>query len=229
MVEPENDTREPTEEIETTQYPWYIRELKKLQMGNRFKMLLLLGLGVFILHLFFQWFDWFFLLGLIPAPAWYVWAVKQIDKESYTILEFKLKGDIVHGKKVNETQLNIYHVPPDVWRTIEKKGTPYLFENRVYVCELFENDDEKMIIHFSDDPRLSNLTFFGCKSLWLDYCATLPRLEEELAIAKYNLEIEATRRAVIMVSKMNFIDENLLKPVVTKRYLKEVKTSEKMP
>jgi len=51
-----HDEDNSRDEIETTQYPWYIREFKKLQPGHRFKMLVLLGLGAGIIYLFFQWF-----------------------------------------------------------------------------------------------------------------------------------------------------------------------------
>jgi len=145
------------------------------------------------------------------------------------LIEIKIKGDEVNGKRMEDTQTNIYQIPPDVWKEIKKKGNPYTVGHRLYVCERFDNDEEgDKIIHFSEDPRLSNLTFFAKVKLWLDLKKSLPVLEEELAISKYHLKTESTRKAVMMLSKMQVIEENIIKPVVTHRYHKEVEPSGKM-
>ena len=205
MVENQETEREP-EEVETTQYPWYIKELKKLSLGRRFKILVFVGISIFALWVMWTWFGWYFLLGLLPAPAWYFWALRQIDRESYTLIEVRLRGDKVNGKTISDTQTNIYQIPPDIWKDIKMKGNPYTVGHRLYICEYFEETEEgENIIHFSEDPRLSNLTFFTKVRLWLDLKARLPTIEQELAIYKYSLEETATKKAVEMLQTMGVI------------------------
>ena len=205
MVENQETEREP-EEVETTQYPWYIKELKKLSLGRRFKILMFVGISIFALWVMWTWFGWYFLLGLLPAPAWYFWALRQIDRESYTLIEVRLRGDKVNGKVISDTQTNIYQIPPDIWKDIKMKGNPYTVGHRLYICEYFEETEEgENIIHFSEDPRLSNLTFFTKVRLWLDLKARLPTIEQELAIYKYSLEETATKKAVEMLQTMGVI------------------------
>ena len=205
MVEDQETENEPTE-METTQYPWYIKELKKLSLGRRFKILVFVGISIFALWVMWTWFGWYFLLGLLPAPAWYFWALRQIDRESYTLIEVRLRGDKVNGKTISDTQTNIYQIPPDIWKDIKMKGNPYTVGHRLYICEYFEETEEgENIIHFSEDPRLSNLTFFTKVRLWLDLKARLPTIEQELAIYKYSLEETATKKAVEMLQTMGVI------------------------
>jgi len=86
------------------------------------------------------------------------------------------------------------------------KGNPYTVGHRLYICEYFEETEEgENIIHFSEDPRLSNLTFFTKVRLWLDLKARLPTIEQELAIYKYSLEETATKKAVEMLQTMGVI------------------------
>ena len=207
MVDPhENEPEHEPAEMETTQYPWYIKELKKLSLGRRFKILVFVGISIFALWVMWTWFGWYFLLGLLPAPAWYFWALRQIDRESYTLIEVRLRGDKVNGKVISDTQTNIYQIPPDIWKDIKMKGNPYTVGHRLYICEYFEETEEgENIIHFSEDPRLSNLTFFTKVRLWLDLKARLPTIEQELAIYKYSLEETATKKAVEMLQTMGVI------------------------
>ena len=205
MVDEENQ-EVGTEEVETTQYPWWVRELKKLSLGRRFKLLLFIGISGLFLYLMWSLFGWYFLLGLLPAPAWYFWALRQIDRESYTLIEVRLKGDQVAGKTIPDTQTNIYQIPPDIWKELKMKGNPFTVGHRLYICEHFEETKEgERIVHFSEDPRLSNLTFFTKVKLWLDLKTRLPMIEEELAIYKYGFKAEATREAVRMLEVMGVI------------------------
>ena len=63
MVEdpdPIQDHEEQYREVETTSYPWYIREVKKFQLGSKFKFLfILVGIGVGI-YFMKEWFGWYF-------------------------------------------------------------------------------------------------------------------------------------------------------------------------
>ena len=209
MVNEDPEIHPEIEEIETSNYPWWVREIKKLSVGRKFKFLFFIGSVIGILYLMWYIFGWYFLLGLLPGPAWYFWALRQIDRESYTLIEVKIKGDQISGKSISDTQTNIYQVPPDIWKECKIKGSPYTLGNRLYVCELFEVDNEgNNVIHFSEDPRLSNLTFFTKVKLWLDLKSRLPMIEQELAIYKYGFEAEATKKAVRMLEVMGVIQSS---------------------
>jgi hypothetical protein len=97
------------------------------------------------------------------------------------------------------------------------------------VCEWFEETETgERIIHFSEDPRLSNLTFFTKVRLWLELKSRLPRLEEELAIYKYGVEAEATKKAVMMLESIGVIEQNSVSPLPVGRKIIKGGDPEKM-
>lgn len=195
MVEEETaeDLQEENPE-EYTRTPWMLKEIRRARLSDRLR-LLVLGIDVIIgIYIMFKLFEWFFLFGLLPAPAWYFWALRQIDRESYTLIEVRLKGDHRDGKVIShDTQTNIYQIPPDIWKEIEKKGTPFTPGQRIYICDKFDLENE--IVYFSDDERLSNMTFWTRLDIWMRLKAEIPGLERKLAIYMYDADRTAHKIA----------------------------------
>ena len=227
MVEDPDIMEDPGEyiqEVETTSYPWYIREIKKFHLGSKLKMLMLILLTFVGIYFMFKWFGWYCLLGLIPAPAWYFWALRQIDRESYMVIEIRIKGDeYSKGKRSPDTQTNIYSIPPDIWNTIQKKGSPFYAGSRIYICDYVDHDPDtgEMVIYFADYRELSNVNFYAKAELWLETKRKIPELQKELAVFKYNNRILAMDKATEMLETFGLIEDRMLGKGGTRRMKRE--------
>jgi hypothetical protein len=223
-------TSVPNGEINPEDYdktPWMFKEARRLELGNRLKMLFLLGLVITGIYFMFQWFGWFFLLGLLPAPAWYFWALRQIDRESYLLIEIRLKGDeYFPGKKSPDTQTNIYQIPPDVWKDIKKVGTANYIGSRIYFCDRFHKDEKTgdQTVYFGESVELSNMSFIGKVELWLKTKKMIPRLQREVAYFRYHNEILAMEKATAWLEQFGILEgimEDGIKPIQTRTIIKE--------
>lgn len=225
MVMPSYDNRGYQEDTpDLTQYhdheeyqrtPWIFKEWRRGQGTRKVKLFLGLVGFIFGLWLMWSWFGWYFLLGLLPAPAWYFWALRQIDRDAYTVIEVRLKGDEKDGNIIsNDTQTNIYQIPPDVWKETKIKGTPYTVGNRIYIADKVEEDEETggWTLIFPDHPAFSNLNFYTRIKLWLELKKKVPKLMEDVAIYRHNIDIIAMERAVHILEKTHAIEVFIEEP-----------------
>lgn len=195
----------PTQSVNrTVRAPFWYEDIKswisRSQMGRKIKFLGLVGLIIVGIYFMFQWFGGWFLLGFISLPAWYFWALRQIDRDSYTLIEVRLEGDQLSETSFSDdTQLSMYSIPPDLWREMKKEGTPFSPGQRMYICDFFDEKKQKII--FPHDKRFSNLNFWSRLTLWMKLKQTIPALEKELAILMYDMESKATERAIEILTE----------------------------
>jgi hypothetical protein len=208
MREDEEMPRQPYPEGESAQrvyrsnvvYEDVKHGLKNSKRKLRFLAIIgLVGLGFYLL---IHWFGWVALLGFVSIPAWYMWAVRQIDREAYTVIEVALEGD-EYDKDMSshDTQVSMWSIPPDIWRDYKKKGTPFSPGDRIYICDKIDLEEE--IIYFPHDPRFSNLSFWTRLELWLKLKKRLPQLERQLAVYMYDTEQRASEIAFDILREMN--------------------------
>lgn len=225
MVENEDlqdvDKKEdPISEVETTKYPWMVREIKKAQLGSKLKTLMWFGAGLFILYLMFRWFSWYFLLGFLPAPAWFFWALRQIDKEAYILIEVRIKGDEYYpGKRSFETSTRIFDIPPDLWKGIKKIGSPFHAGNRIYICDYFFEDPEtgEASIYFAEHSELSNVSFYAKSELWFELKKKLPDMERRLAIYRYNSDLKVMEEVTNLLEHLGILQVEMARGGVKKK------------
>ena len=186
---------------EITYRPWWVTPA-----GRFFKRALILGALIFTVYVMFQWFGWVWMLGLVSAPAWYFWALRQIDRSAYTLIEVELKGDeYTTGNYSGDTQTNVYSIPPDIWRSLTIRGKPYAVGDRMYICDRFDQENET--VYFADDPALSNMSFYTRLTLWLDLKKRIPQVQEEIAILRYNFKIHAQEEAVGILERITLLGD----------------------
>ena len=214
---------DPIQEVETTKYPWMYKELKKAELGSKLKILMLGVVGIFLVYLMFKWFSWYFLLGFLPAPAWFFWALRQIDKESYILIEIRIKGDeYVEGKKSENTETRIFDIPPDVWKEIKKVGSPYHAGNRIYMCDYYQEDDEgNKTIYFAEHPELTNMSFMAKAELWFELKKKLPKMERDIARYRYNSDLLVQERVTSLLEDLGVLEVMMARGPVRSRKLKE--------
>ncbi len=212
---PEEADNDPglNQDVTTTKYPWYIREIKHADLGRKIKLLLLI-IGVILgIYYSFKYFSWYFLFGLVTLPIGYFWAVRQLDKERYMLIEVRLKGDQYDLNKLSEsTETNIYYIPPDVWHSLRVKGSPYAVGHRAYICDHFDqnpapDDSYSGTVHFADHPSFSNMNFYTRLKLWLELKKKVPKMLEDLAIYRHNIDIVAQERSLKTLQKMKLLED----------------------
>ena len=202
--------------------PWYWDELqlkRKIKIAG--KILLFIG-SVWILYHFCG--IWAF-LGLVPIPFWYVYLLRQLDRDSYTLIEVRLEGDQIGQDALSkDTQLNMYYVPPEIWKELKKEGTPFTPGERVYICDKY--DEDKKIIYFPRDKRFTNLNFWTRLELWMELKDRVPILETKLAKYMYNSEQKAREYAFEMLMDMQIFNrsksdlEEVVRPRISSRKVK---------
>jgi len=136
-----------------------------------------------------------------PIPAWYFWALRQIDRDAYTLIEVRLEGDkVAEDLTSKDTQVNMYYIPPDIWRDLKKEGTPFSPGERIYICDFFDYDNDRIL--FSRNPELTNLDFYTRLERWLALKRELPNLRKALALALYDVEDMAMDYATQIVKEI---------------------------
>lgn len=221
------ETGEPTftapvdqaQDVTYSRYPWIVREIKGWNIGFKIKIILAVGLLLGALYLMWQWFGWYFILAVITAPAWYFWALRQIDRSSYLVIECRIKGvEFQQGMVSDDTQTNIYQIPPDIWKEITKIGTPWTPGGRIYICDQYRENPEtgEITLYFPDEPSLANMSFYTRIKVWIDLKKRLPKLMQDVAVYRYNIEVLAQERALVILDKMmgmeDFIDHHQTVP-----------------
>lgn len=229
MVDPEEVQQEQVKEDPEgyTRTPWIFKEVRNARVKDKVRFIGIAVGTIIGLYFMYQWFGWFFFLGLVPAPAWYFWALRQIDRESYTLIEVRLTDDKKNGKIIShDTQTNIYQIPPDLWKEMKKVGNPYSPGQRIYVCDKIDLD--KYIIHFPDDQRLSNMNFWTRLELWMKLKEEIPELEKELALYKYDADRTAHKIAFEILNEAGaFHRKRIEKKIPRIQFDKEVKEIER--
>lgn len=217
--------------IRTITAPFWYEDIKHWLhsegLGRKFKMILFLGMIGVGVYFMFSWFGWWFLLGFITLPAWYFWALRQIDRESYTLIEVRLEGDKLSETEFSrDTQVSMYSIPPDIWKSMKKEGTPFSPGKRVYICDHFKEEEKKIL--FPHDSRFTNLNFWSRVHIWMKLKDELPKLEKEIAIFRYNTEKIAMERALEIVKEIGYVSPSIeakskdVQIPVMKRMKKEV-------
>lgn len=227
MVEPGNDLdRVPEGEHTYTRYPWMVSELKKMDLKRKLRNLVILALIVGSVYLMFRIFSWYYLLALITGPAWFFWAMRHIDRECYILIECRLKGDqYQEGRYSNDTQTNIYQIPPDLWHEAQMFGSPFTPGSRIYICDRFEEDPEtgELRIYFGDTPELSNMHFYTRLALWLELKRQLPKAMHDIAIYRYNIDIISQERVVSILEQMGILKQYIEDPSSRRIVVRRVK------
>jgi len=145
----------------------------------------------------------------MTGPAWFFWALRQLDRESYLLIEVRLKGDeFIDGHISMDTQTNIYQFPPDLWRETKKFGSPFTPGGRIYICDrVLEDEEGNWTVYFPEDPSLSNMNFFTRVKVWLEVKKQIPKMSRDLAYFKWNLEIVAQERAAKLLEEMGILEQ----------------------
>jgi len=217
-----------TNQIRTVDSPFWYEDIKsgvvRSQLTHKFKILMILGAIGFGIWLMFQWFSGWFLLGFLTVPAWYFWALRQIDREYFTLIEVRLEGDKLSDDYFSmDTQINLFSIPPDIWKHLDKIGTPFSPGNRIYICDHFDYDGNT--VSFPHDPRFTNMNFWSRLGVWLTLKDQLPQLEKKLALLDFQTEKRAMDRAMEILADtgairspetMEIIDMIKQKPVPKK-------------
>ena len=210
--------------LKTVKVPWIVNEVRS---SKKFiKMVLIVGLCLFGLYLMWKFFGWYFAIGFLLVPAWYFWALRLLDRESYMLIEVRLKGDEFFPDRVQfDTQTNVYMIPPDIWRTLDQKGFPYYAGNRIYICDHFDWDpvSREGTVYFADVPYLNNITFFTKAEMWLQLKQNLPVLQKDLAYLRYNLEVLVMERTTRLLEQFGVLEEFILHPKIHREVIKKTR------
>jgi hypothetical protein len=192
---------------DTTEWPWWVTWAKDSQLGTKLKILLMFSGVIFGIYMMLQWFGWVFLLGVLPAPAWYFWAMRQIDRESYTVIEVSLKGDeYTEGVIGKDTQLNVWQIPPDIWKKAKQRGSPIMLPGRITVCDKYDPDNN--ILYYPEHSGLSNINFLAKVEMWLNTKRRMSKLTKELAWHRYNKDILVAEETTRMLERIGILEEN---------------------
>lgn len=197
-------------EQEITRYPWYVKEIKKMKLGRTLKFLgIIIGVGIGI-YLMFHFFSWYPLIGLVLVPAWYFWALRQIDRDAMIVIECRLQGDKFDNEDLisTNTETNIYSIPPDIWKETKKYGAPFMIAGKIVICDKLQfNELGEPEIIFSHSPEFSNLNFYSRLKIWLSFKEKYPVLLEQNAIYRWNIEALAQERALTIMEKITAISD----------------------
>lgn len=171
-------------------------------------------MGIFFgLYYSFKFFSWYFIFGFVTLPVGAIWAIRQLDKERFMLIEVRLKGDEYDLNKLSEsTETKIYYIPPDIWHKLKVKGSPYAVGHRSYICDRFDQNptpdgNHSGVVYFADHPSFSNMNFYTRLKLWLELKRKVPQMMEDLAIYKHNIGVVAQERSLKTLQKMKLMED----------------------
>lgn len=178
------------------QVPWWWEEIG---VKSLFKMLGKISIYLIVVWILYYFFQFWFLLGLLPIPFWCGYLYYILDKENILLLEYRIKGEEIKDQEdkiqvtVKNSHVKLYKIPPEIWKKLDKIGEIFQVSDKFYVCDYYKPGGKK--VFFSVHKSFSNINFRK-EHLWLDLKNIVPTLEKKLVYLVEGFNMSAMNKAL---------------------------------
>lgn len=192
-----------------------VRDLRERirNSGIPWKGILVLALFIGVNYWIIDFYGSLALWGYVLIPLWGIIIYLFLDRESMTLIEVTLEGDVLDEEgnlRTQCTDTRIWKVPPQRWDELEIRGKVFSAGSRTYIADHF--DQENGIVYFPEDEILSNISFYLRLDHWMDLKRRIPALSRELSRFRWNNQIISEENAVWMLEDLGILRDRLRDP-----------------